>query len=143
MMVVPMEFELGGHAYKAGRLDAMTQLHVVRRLAPILTTLRAVAEEGAAGAAAPEAVLQRAVEALGDVSDNSVEYVIARCMERVQRKIEGDRGWVPAWNKAAGKPQFDDIGGFHLLTIASRVVMNELGPFFEGLASSLTGGSPA
>ena len=34
MMVVPMEFELGGHAYKAGRLDAMTQLHVVRRLAP-------------------------------------------------------------------------------------------------------------
>lgn len=138
-----MEFEIGGHSYKAGRLDAMTQLHVVRRLAPILTTLRSVAEEGAAGSMAPEAALQRAVEALGEVSDNSVEYVIARCMERVQRKIEGDRGWAPAWNKAAGRPQFDDIGGFHLLTIASRVVMNELGPFFEGLASSLTGGSPA
>jgi len=143
MLSAPLEFDLAGHTYKAGRLDAMTQLHVVRRLAPILTTLRAVAEEGAGRNVSPEAALQRAVEALGEVSDNAVEYVIARSMERVQRKIDGDRGWVPAWNKAAGKPQFDDIGGIHLLTIASRVVMNELGPFFDGLASSLTGDSPA
>lgn len=143
MIAAPLEFELAGHTYKVGRLDAMTQLHVVRRLAPILTTLRSVAEEGVVGADGQEAALQRAVEAIGAVTDGSLEYVIARCMERVQRKIEGDRGWAPAWNRQAGKPQFDDIGGFHLLTIASRVVMNELGPFFDGLASSLTAGSPA
>lgn len=143
MIAAPLEFELAGHTYKAGRLDAMTHLHVVRRLAPILTTLRSVAEEGVVGAGGQEAALQRAVDALGEVSDNAVEYVVARCMERVQRKIEGDRGWVPAWNKAAARPQFDDIGGIHLLVITSRVVMNELGPFFDGLASILSGDSPA
>lgn len=143
MLAAPLEFELAGQTYKAAKLDAMTHLHVVRRLAPILTTLRAVAEEGSGGQASPDAALQKAVDALGEVSDNAVEYVVARCMERVQRKIDGDRGWVPAWNKASARPQFDDIGGIHLLVITSRVVMNELGPFFDGLASILSGDSPA
>ena len=66
-----LEFSIGEHTYRAGKLDAVSQLHIVRRLAPILTTLRSVAAEGVG-----ETALQQAVEALGEISDEAVEYII-------------------------------------------------------------------
>lgn len=133
-----LEFTIGAHTYRAGKLDAVSQLHIVRRLAPILTTLRSVAAEGVG-----EAALQRAVEALGEISDEAVEYIIAKCLAKVQRERAGGTGWTAIWNSSARRPQFDDLGGFEVLSITSKVVMNELGPFFSGLASSLeAGGQP-
>ena len=133
-----LEFELGAHTYRAGKLDAVSQLHIVRRLAPILTTLRSVAAEGVG-----ETALQQAVEALGEISDEAVEYIIQRCLSKVQRKRQGDTGWTAIWSASARRPQFEDLGGFEILSITSKVVMNELGPFFSGLASSLeAGGQP-
>lgn len=133
-----LEFAVGEHTYRAGKLDAVSQLHIVRRLAPILATLRSVAAEGVG-----EDALQKAVAALGEISDEAVEYIIAKCLAKVQRKRPGDTGWTAIWNASARRPQFDDLGGFEVLTITSKVVMAEMGPFFEGLASSLhAGGQP-
>lgn len=127
-----LEFTIGEHTYRAGKLDAVSQLHIVRRLAPILTTLKSVAEGGI-----DEDGLQRAAEALGEITDDKLEYIIAKCLSKVQRKRPGDTGWTAIWNASARRPQFEDLGGFEILFITSKVVMNETGPFFEGLVSIL------
>lgn len=127
-----LEFSIGEHVYRAGRLDAMSQVHIVRRLAPILTTLKSVAESGM-----DEEGLQKAADALGEISDEKLDYITAKCLAKVQRKRPGDTGWTAVWNSSARRPQFEDIGGFEILFITSKVVMAEIGPFFDGLVSTL------
>lgn len=127
-----LEFAIGEHTYRAGRLDAVSQVHIVRRLAPILTTLKGVAEEGLS-----EEGLQKAADALGEISDEKLDYITTKCLAKVQRRRPGDTGWTAIWNSSARRPQFEDIGGFEILFITSKVVVAEIGPFFEGLVSTL------
>lgn len=134
----PVEFEVGAYRYRSAPLSAMDQVHLVRRLAPILTALREAAQSGdALGMIGP------AVEALGSMPDEAVDYVINACMAGVSRQKPGDTGWAKVWQPSVKRPVFDDISGFELISITANVVMAEVGPFWAGLASSLSAVSPA
>ncbi|KPH79321.1 phage tail assembly chaperone [Bosea vaviloviae] len=129
----PVEFNVGPYLYRSSPIDAMGQVHLMRRLAPILNALRAAAEKGE-----PALAIDPAVNALSEMPDEVVAYVINSCMASIQRQKAGDTGWAKVWNGPAQKPLFDDITGFELLSITANVIMAEVGPFYAGLASSLT-----
>ncbi|MGO4171555.1 phage tail assembly chaperone [Bosea sp. TAF32] len=134
----PAEFEVGAYRYRSAPLSAMDQVHLVRRLAPILTALRKAAQSGDA-----LAMIGPAVEALGSMPDEAVDYVINACMGGVTRQKPGDTGWAKVWQPSVRRPIFDDLSGFEVISITANVVMAEVGPFWAGLASSLSAVSRA
>lgn len=143
-----VEIELNGQAYRIGTLNAMTQFHVSRRLAPmipsVLPLLASVrdgaytrAMEGDAADLAKSA--EPLAQALSQMSDDNANFIIKTCLSVVRRKQ--DDGWRPVQNQE-GALMFDDIDLVTMMQLAFRVIRESLGGFMQGLAISATTASP-
>lgn len=137
------EIELSGQVYRLGKLSAMQQLHVSRKLAPVLPTVLPLISRIQAGALedaldgkvdALVAAAEPLADALAGMSDEHVEYVIAACLAVVRRQ-QGD-AWRPVWQ--GGQCMFDDMDMGAILPLVARVVMDSLGSFMRGLATKAT-----
>jgi len=125
-----MDFEINGQQYRSGKLNARQQFHVARRLAPVLGGL-ATASQGKTDNFAT--FLQPIADAIAGMSDADCDYVLDNCLAIVQRQ-QGS-SWANIFvNKAQ---MFDDIDMGVMLQIASKVITENLGGFFQGSAASL------
>lgn len=162
------EIELSGKRYQIGRLNAMQQFHVSRRIAPIIPSMipvlmkfyaeiertRNAAANAALGALAagedaPSSVEQRDVlglvdtiapvlqpfaDALAGLKDEDAEYVFGTCLSVVERQHQN--GWAKVWSAAHKTSMFDDMDIGSMLPLVVRVVVENLGPFINGLLTS-------
>lgn len=132
-----MDFELptievGAHTYQIGKLDAFAQLHVARKLAPLLAGVQKLSDI-TLDTAAP-AILK----SLSEMPDADVEYVIAKCLSVVRRKLPaGVAGWTPIWNAAAKRPQFEDLELGEIMQLTAQVVTRSLSGFLGGLGPAI------
>ncbi len=128
--------EVGAHTYRIGKLDAFAQLHVARKLAPLLTGLQKVSELSLDDALPP------ILNALSQMPDSDVEYVMVKCLSVVQRALPaGVQGWQPIWNSAAKRTQFEDIDLAVMIQLAGQVITRNLGGFLGALGPAI--GSPS
>lgn len=118
---IPTEIELGGNWYRLGALDARTQLHIMRRIAPLQGM--SVVSGGS---------LMHLARVLADMPEEDVNYVLDKTLSKVTRK-SGD-GWAPVLNPQGGL-QFKDIGGVEQFKLAQASIRVFQDPFFEMLAS--------
>lgn len=119
-MSVAREFTVGDHTYSASRMDAFTQLHVGRRLSPMLSYVTA---EGGTFSAI--------VEVLRAAPQEDVDFIIRSALKIIKRR-SGD-GWAPIYNTSADQLVFDDIDGLQLLQIVGNAIEGDIAPFFSGL----------
>ncbi len=128
------EFEIKEQVYRSKKMAARTQFHVMRRMAPILAPLQAVATGDTNGS------LVALAEAIGSLSDEASDYVLDRCLEVVERK-QGEAGWAKV--KLDGGPaMFNDIDLMVLLQIAANVLRDNYAELFrDGLALQSNGGA--
>lgn len=150
-----MEFVIADRTYRAGKMSAFAQLHVVRRLAPAFGQLAALAgsdiqlkkdEAGkivdVGGDIGP--VVSALAGAVSALSDADAEYVINACLEAAQRKEPGG-GWAPV--RRDGTTMFE-LSLAAMLTISARVMAVNLSDFFgelpsrSGLGGMFQPGSP-
>ncbi|WFC66428.1 hypothetical protein EUC41_08930 [Achromobacter denitrificans] len=129
-----MEITLKGQNYRSGRLSAMQQFHVARRVAPALTGLVA-----ALGGSAPSKEdfaksLAPLADAVAQMADADAEYVLGTCLGVVSRQTEPNT-WAPVWR--AGQLTFDDIDLGTMLQLAAKVIQDNLGNIFGALPASL------
>ena len=135
------ELELSGQAYRVGKLDAMRQFHVSRRIAPIIPTLAPVFVKIAQDGSVTKDVsivlhlLEPFGQALSDMSDEASEYVMSTCLSVVQRRTMQNT-WAPVWSAQAKSCMFDDMDLSVLMQLALRVITDSLGPFIAGLLTS-------
>lgn len=132
-------FEINGRRYRARSLNAFQQLHIARRIAPLLVDAQSAFRNATLDA--PSDVpdmdgldlfaekLKPLFEALAKMPDNEVEYIFALCLGVVSRLEAGDR-YMPIWNAAARGPQFEDITLPEMFQIAYKVIEANLGDFF-------------
>ncbi len=148
-----LEIELAGNRYSIGRMSAMQQLHVSRRVAPIIPTLIPVflqmRSKGLASNIGSLAdgdldglaeALKPLAEGLAGLKDEDAEYVIGTCLSVVQR--QQPTGWARVWAIEQKRLMFEDMDLSVMLPLAVRVITTNLGPFISGM---LTGqpSSPA
>ncbi|NTA27396.1 phage tail assembly chaperone [Allorhizobium ampelinum] len=119
------EFEIADHKYRSGKMNAMQQFQVARRIAPALASFQDVISNVKEGFAAMQPIL----EVIAKMSDEDVKYVIGECMGVVHR--EDKAGWQKVWPKGADQPIYDDIDMMVMISITSRVVMDNLLPFIS------------
>jgi hypothetical protein len=148
-----LEFEHGGHKYRANKLSAKRQFHVSRRLAPLLFGLmKSGALSGSAVPVgldvqvdatvgdAPNALSGDVLEALGSalatMSDTDADYVVDSCLAVVVRQQPGG-GWAQLMS--GEKLMFEDLDMAGMLTITWQVVQDSLSGFFGTLPQGLPG----
>lgn len=122
--------EVGAHTYRFRKMDAFTQLHVARRLAPLLAGLGKFSELSLDSAFGPIA------QALAKVSDEDINYILHRCLAATDRKLPAG-GWMPVWNKQANTSQFADLALPDLMSITAKSLEANLSSFLGGAASNI------
>lgn len=154
------DFQVGEHHYRSGKIDAMTQFHMVARLTPIAAALvNARSALEAASAPAGEdgkdgeekgatsraldlaAIAMPAATAIAGMSDKDREYIIGKCFAVTHRRqgTAEQPHWAPLWSKSGNVMAFHDINCFEMLMIAQQVIQDNLGGFFPGNPFALKG----
>lgn len=121
------DFEYNDHTYRLATLDAMTQLHIAKRIAPLIGAFQIglAAEEGERDEALTKAVFG----ALGEIPDESVEYIVGKCLNGCLR-LGGEKP-VRIWN--GGRLQFEDIGAAGMMKLTTETIKDQLSDFFTAL----------
>jgi hypothetical protein len=156
------KFTINGINYHSSKLPLFTQLHVARKLMPIMGSIleafkpgmldalvvkSPVTEDGAEGGndqlpvdATADTLRNVTIaklltivgDALSHLSVEDTEFIIGSCLSVVRREQKG--AWAPIWNVAANSLQYDDLHLPQIVQIAVQVVQDSLGGFFpEGL----------
>ncbi|MEX5443427.1 phage tail assembly chaperone [Acinetobacter schindleri] len=135
---------IGGHDYTIGRLNALDQLHVSRKIAPIVPNIMPILTEVAKGdlekviesieqgeneeldGLEPLAkALEPFMEAIAKIPEEDVNYVVHKCLSVVKRN-----GAVVCRGNSI---MFDDLDMNHLLPLTVAVIRTNLGNFIQGL----------
>jgi hypothetical protein len=142
------EFEVGGHKYRSGTMDARKQFHVMRRLATVLDALRdmpkkhkieALVDTPEADAGDQDSLLSAVAplaKAIGSMSDEDVDYVFEACLGIVQR--QDGNAWQKVWNTQSKVVQYSDIDMAAMLQITWHVLQGSFAAFFRALPQELT-----
>lgn len=140
---------VGEYHYQVGKLNALDQLHVSRRIAPVIPTIAPllvnIVEAGLTDIKDSESFdidilktlapsFQPFAEALAEMSDEHTDYVISKCMSVVRRKTND--GYAAVWRNKA--PAFDDMEMSEILPLVIAVLRSSLGNFIAGLRTSQT-----
>ncbi len=127
------EITIAKQKYRTGKLDAMQQFHIARRLAPILATMGISLRQLASGSNMSVddflPVLGPVSEILAHMTDADADYIIFSCLATVQR--EQGNSWAPVVNGKSLMFQDLDLPGMMRLVI--EVLKDNLGDFLTGL----------
>lgn len=129
------EVTIGQTAYRIGKLDAIKQFHLARRLAPIQLAMGMSAKDLAGlGKDADELSIMAAImgpiaDQVAKMSDDEVNYILRMCLGVVSR--QGGEKWAKVM--VGNDLMFDDIEMPHLMRLTIAVVQENLGGFFAGL----------
>ena len=118
-----MDFEVGGQQYRLTKLDTFKQLHVSRRLVPVMTGDGATFEISVA-------------LGIARMPDADCDYILHECLSVVKRQ-QGDK-WAPVYEPHSRSLMFTDIDLGVMLKITTEVVKDNLAGFFSEAVAKLT-----
>ncbi len=132
------EIEIDGKVYRVGRLNAKQQLHVFRRLGPLLAAIGkpvgemvraygSLKEAEGSGKASLGDVLEPVMNELAKMPDAEVDYVIDTCLSACSRR-EGDR-FAPMMRQ--GVLVFQDIDMVAMVRLSIEVIKDNIGNFLS------------
>ncbi len=121
------ETTIDGKTFGIGKLNAFEQLHVFRRVMPIMKpVLQVIRMPG--GASQLDMVMAMS-ETLSTLPDEQLDYVINKCLSVASRK-DGER-FYPIMR--GGTCMYQDMDMPQLLRLTWEVLMENFRPFFSGL----------
>ena len=126
-----MEFETEGRTYKVNKIDARSQFHIVRRLAPVLGQVAPAVQGGKGGMDALPAL----ANAIASLSDTDADYVLFGLLKALSRKQDQGLGWGPVVTGTS--IMYDDITMPTMLKLAWEALSFSMSGFFAALPSDL------
>jgi hypothetical protein len=137
---------VAGHEYRLeGKLSAMEQFHITRRLGPAIVLCGLSFKAMMDGAAVPVShwvtVAGPVMEVVSRMSDEDVEYVIMTSLRVCRRQSSGT--WAPVVTPDGRQLMFSDTDQADLIHLTLAVLRANLENFFRGLddGQSTGGGS--
>jgi len=126
-----MEFELSEKRYSVGKLDARTQFHIVRRLAPVLSELAPALKNKGNDLEA----LVPLTGAIAKLTDEDADYCLFGLLKVVYRFQGQGLGTGPVCT--GNSLMYDDIDMSVMLQLAWKSLSYNMSGFFVGLPSAL------
>lgn len=131
------ELTLGQDRYQIGRLPALSQFHVTRRVAPILANMGVSVIDSlrTTGELSDEdmvSVMGTAAEVVAKMTDADVDYVIFTCLAVVRKKQED------VWAAVVSGKQFmfQDMDMQLMMRLTVAVLKENLSGFFQPLTAA-------
>jgi hypothetical protein len=126
--------EIEGVNYRIGRLGVFDQLHVSRRLAPLLGGLAEAVKDTPDrtpqnGDKDSQIDFAQVAKAFASMSDDDVDYIVHRCLSVCQRSVKPD-GWASVQSKS-GKLMYEDLTLTSLMGLSINVIQENLSDFFS------------
>jgi hypothetical protein len=136
-----MDIAVDGRNYQIGKLDALKQFHIARKLAPALASIGVTVAElekvgqGMVGGAAESflAALGPVSEVLAKMSEEDTNYVLFTCLGVVSMD-QGEGRFAPISRN--NLLMFEDIDMLLMLKLTGEVVKFNLEGFFQGLGGT-------
>lgn len=126
------ELPVGEDLYQIGRLSALSQFHVTRRVAPILanmgvSVIDSLRVSGKLSDDDMVAVMGTAADVVSKMSDADVNYVIFTCLAVVRKKQEN------VWAAVVNGQQFmfQDMDMQLMMRLTVAVLKENLSSFFQ------------
>lgn len=127
------EIEIEGHRYRVEKMNALTQLHVARRLGPALLVVGISLETLRAGMRIHIGDLIASagpvMEVVSKMPEEDFNYVLFSCL-RVVRRQQGE-AWAPLVDAQGQRLMFADLDFVALLGLAIEVLKENLGNFLR------------
>lgn len=122
------DIEVLGQTYRIGKMNALTQLHIGRRLLPALVAVGIRAEDIAKSqsSAGLADLMEPAVKLMGSMTDEDVNYVLFKSLACVTRQV-GER-FANIIN--GERMMYDDIDMPAMVRLTGAVLQENLGGFF-------------
>lgn len=140
-----MEFTINNRQYRTCKLDAFKQLHVARRILPLvaklpemlgLTLEDCLNKSGEIGTSLTGNLssikLDVIANTLAELKDEDVDYVFTTCQEAVEVRDEGGTGWGKI--RVNGQLMYTFVGLPESIGMVVNVIKDNLGDFFSGSA---------
>lgn len=130
-----MEVTVEGKRYRTGKLDAFKQLHVARRLAPVVSVLGGMANNAKLDEIESlsdlSGVLLPLTKVIAELKDEDCDYVIKNCLVVVERE-EAANTWARVMVNGQLMYQTgpNPIGLKEMMRLAAVVIQENLGNFF-------------
>jgi len=127
-------FPLGEHQYHIGKLNAMKQFHITRRLAPALATVgMSVAQlKELKGLDDMASLLGPVSGVLAAMEDKDADYIIFTCLAVVTR-VQSDGRPAPITVAGENRLMFEDINMPQMLRLVFEVVRENMAGFMQEL----------
>ena len=150
--------QIGNHSYDVTQMPPRLQQHVLRRLAPLVSTMGPTIMALLDEEADKKAVMAQVAfavgpisEALAAMSDSNLDYILDACLLHV-RRLDSDQAWHPIYvpgngGKGVIRMYADVDSGTELRLVAEVIKVNLagfFGPLFADSASANSAeGQPA
>lgn len=128
-----MNFDIEGRGYSVKKIDARTQFHIIRRLAPVLSEL-APALKGSGNSDGLD-MLPPIAGALAKLSDADADYCLFGLLQAVSRKQDNDLGYGAV--SVGTSIMYDDITMPIMLQLAWKALSHNMSSFFAALPPGL------
>lgn len=129
--------EIKNQGYEIGSLPALTQFHVVRRLAPMIGAvgMDAATLKSAASLKDFSEFIAPVVDQLARMTDEDANYVIFSCLAVVKRKAASDGSLARVVASDGRSLMFDDIDMTVMVRLVVEVLKVSLSGFFSELGA--------
>ena len=127
-----MDYTVGGHTYKVGKLDVFEQFHIARKLGPILGDVAVALESGEGGDRVLQAI-PAVVTGFAKPSNDDMDFCLLGLLRAVERQQPNGLGWGPVVIPNTRKLAYDDIELPQMLQLAWHSLSQNMHGFFAGL----------
>lgn len=125
------QIEVKGNWYQVGKMNALAQLHVVRRLGPAIVVVGLSLDMLRQGLKVDMGDLVASagpvMEIVSKMPNEDFDYVVFACLDVCRRK-QGD-AWAPVALAEAKKLMFQDLEFLEILRLVIEVLKLNLGSF--------------
>lgn len=120
------EFDIKGVTYRSSKMVGLTQIHVLRRAAPVIKPMFSAFSAGMNAE-----VAGTIIEGLGELPDEKMDYILDRALAVVEMKQDGQR-WAKIKSSNGLNFMFEGIStdGLLMLTICAYVLYDNYCPLF-------------
>lgn len=134
------EMTVDGRTYQIGKLNALQQFHLTRRLGPVLVVAGISLDMLRKGMKVDigdlVAIAGPVMDIVSRMSDEDSEYIVFMCLG-VCRMKQGD-SWAPLLSPESKQLMFQNMEMPEMLRVALEVIKVNLGNFLTGLGDELT-----
>jgi len=130
------DVDLDGRKYRIGKLNAFKQLHLFRRILPLLAgmgeslqTMQLMRQGEVGGSSAFFKSLGPVANAIAEMSEEDSEWIIKTCLSCCQ--VFNGSNWA-VLTTSDGQLMFGDMDLKVMLDLSMEVIQENLGSFFEG-----------